>query len=403
MIKAVIIAAGNGTRMRPLTLTRPKPLLKIIDRTILEHNLKQLKGLVEEVIIVIGYKETMIRSVIGDFCNGIKISYVVQESQFGTGDAAKKAIHLIDSKFILLSGDDIYFKEDIKECLKKCPSILLSSIDNPSSFGVVECNNNFVKSLVEKPENPSLDSLVSTGLYFLDKSIFNFNIKKSPRGEYEFTDYIRALIVNQNLYFKKTDKWIPVSYPWNFLEANEIMLENIKRSIMGKVESNCSIIGKIVIEKGSLIKGGTQIEGPVYIRSGTIVGPNAFIRGKTVIGQNCRIGAGVEIKNSVIGDGTNVPHLSYVGDSVIGENCNIGGGTVMANFRFDSKNIRVDIKGNKIDTRRSKLGSILGDNVSIGINCSLMPGTMIASNFIMEPNSVIKGTKYESDNKKNKK
>ncbi|MGI6636865.1 MAG: bifunctional sugar-1-phosphate nucleotidylyltransferase/acetyltransferase [Minisyncoccales bacterium] len=391
MLKAVIIAAGNGVRMQPLTFERPKPLLRIVDKTILEHNLDQLQGVVKEVIIVIGYRGEMIKQRIGDKYGKIRVRYVVQEDQLGTGDAAQKAAQLIDDKFILLNGDDLYLKEDIKATIKKHPSILLGRVKNPSSFGVVECYDNFVKNITEKPENPPAEALVNTGLYFLDKSIFSFAIGKSPRGEVEFTDYIKALITQERLYFKTTSNWIPISYPWNFLEANRLMVGKESKSIKGNIEKNCVIIGNVRIEKGALIKSGTRIEGPVYIGEDTIIGPNAFIREKTIIGRDCRVGAGVEVKASVIGDKTNLPHLTYIGDSVIGDRVNIGGGTILANFRFDKKNIKVNVKGERVDTGFNKLGAIIGDGVSVGINCSIMPGTVIGNDSIIGPGSIVKG------------
>ncbi len=392
MIKAVIMAGGNGVRMRPLTLARPKPLLKVAGKTILEHNLGQLQGLVKDVIIVIGYKGEMIRSLIGDRYKKIKVDYVVQESQLGTGHAAREASRMIEDKFLLMNGDDLYFKDDIKNCLKKYPSILLGRVKNPSSFGVVECRGNFVRKITEKPKIlPSDEALINTGLYFLNKSIFNFKIEKSSRGEYEFTDYIRALLTEQKLYFKTTDKWKPVSYPWDLLEANEFMAKKIKRLFKGKIENGCWITGDVEIGGETLIKSGTRIEGPVRIGLRATVGPNAFIRGNSIIGDDCRIGAGVEIKSSIIGNGTTIPHLSYVGDSVIGDGCNIGGGTMIANFRLDRENIKVEVKGEKVDTGRRKLGAIIGDKVSVGVNCSLMPGTMIGDDSRIGPHSMIKG------------
>ncbi len=402
MIKAVILAGGNGVRMNPLTLTRPKPLMPVVNKTIIEHNLDQLEGLVKEVIIVIGYKGDMIKSLIGDNYGKIKVSYVVQEHQLGTADAAKQAVYFLEDKFILMNGDDLYFREDIKKCLKKYPSILVGRVSTPSFFGVVDCYNDFVRGLIEKPETSDPNALVNTGFYFLDKSIFDFNIEKSLRGEYEFTDYIKAFILNHRLYFRETDKWIPVSYPWNLLGANEFILSSLRRDIRGKVEKGCTINGSVVIEKGAYIKSGTYIEGPAFIRSGAIIGPNAYIRGKTVVGENTRIGANVEIKNSMIGNNTFIPHLSYVGDSIIGDNCNIGAGSIMANFRFDQSSIKVMIKDEMVDSGREKLGVVIGDNSSIGVNSSLMPGVLIGSDSIVGPHSLVKknvvqGSKYFSE------
>ncbi len=402
MIKAVILAGGNGVRMNPLTLTKPKPLMPIINKTIIEHNLDQLEGLVKEVIIVIGYKGDMIKSLIGDNYGKIKVRYVVQKSQLGTADAAKQALHFLEDKFILMNGDDLYFREDIKKCLKKYPSILVGKVFNPSFFGVVDCYNDFVRGLIEKPETSDSNALVNTGFYFLHKSIFDFNVEKSSRGEYEFTDYIKAFILNHRLYFRKTDNWIPVSYPWNLLGANEVLLSSLKRDVKGRVEKGCTINGRVVIEKGAYIKSGTYIEGPVFIGSGTTIGPNAYIRGKSVIGENAKIGTSVEIKNSMIGNNTFIPHLSYVGDSIIGDNCNIGAGSIMANFRFDKSSIKVMIKDQLIDSGREKLGAVIGDNSSIGVNSSLMPGVLIGSDSIVGPHSLVKknvskGTNYFSE------
>jgi UDP-N-acetylglucosamine diphosphorylase / glucose-1-phosphate thymidylyltransferase / UDP-N-acetylgalactosamine diphosphorylase / glucosamine-1-phosphate N-acetyltransferase / galactosamine-1-phosphate N-acetyltransferase len=390
MLKAVILAAGNGVRTQPLTLTRPKPLLKVLDRTIIEHNLSQLRGLVKEAIIVIGYKGDMIKTLLGDKHQGIKIRYVIQEERLGTGDAARKASVFLDDKFLLLNGDDLYFHNDIKQCLKKYPTILLGRVSDPSCFGVVEHHKGFVKNIMEKPERFPLNALVNTGLYYLSKSVFDSRIEKSPRGEYEFTDYVRGFILNERLRYREADKWIPVSYPWNLLEANEFLLEGLRRDVRGTVEKNCNIKGAVFIEKRALIKSGTYIEGPVYIKKNAVIGPNAFIRGKTVIGDNSKVGNGVEVKNSFIGDNVKIAHLSYVGDSVIDDNSNLGAGVILANQRFDSQNVKVSVRGKKIDTNRSKFGSVIGENVNIGINSSLMPGVMISSGTTIFPNSLVK-------------
>lgn len=393
MTQAIILAAGKGVRMQPLTSTRPKPLLRVLNNTILEHNLGQLDGVVDEVIIIIGYKGDMIKSLIGDKYGSMSVRYVEQKDQLGTGDAAKQALPFLKDKFILLNGDDLYFKEDIKNCLSLCPSILLGRVKDPSFFGVVNCYDNFVRGIVEKPAECASNSLVNTGLYCLDKSIFDFEIKESTRGELEFTDYIKSFIKNERLHFYSTEKWFPVSHPWNLLEANESMLKNMRVGIMGSIKGNvdsgCFIIGNVIIEPGAVIKNGTRIEGPVYICKDATIGPNAFIRANTVIGPNCNIGSGVEIKNSVIGSNSKIPHLTYIGDSVIGDDCNISGGTIIANFRLDKDTVKVVVKDKKVDTQRQKFGAVLGDNANIGVNCSIMPGVTIGFNAIIGPNSTV--------------
>lgn len=386
--QAIILAAGKGTRIWPLTVTRPKPLLKVGGKTILEQKLDALTSLVTEVILVIGHKGEMIKDLIGERYKNLEIKYVRQKTPAGTGDAIRKAEQLLEERFLVLYGDDVHSKEDIEECLKRFPSISAIEVENPNSFGVIVPIGNQVKDFVEKPKE-FISNLVSTGILFLPKSILKENIEKSERGEYELPDYLRAFIKREKLYFAKTKDWLPISYPWDLLEVNEFLLKNIEEKIEGTIEKNCQISGPIILEKGATIKSGVYIEGPVFIGKNSQIGPNCYIRKFTSIGNNCRIGQAVEIKNSIIGDGTKIPHLSYIGDSIIGENCNLGAGTIVANLRFDKKTIKTKVKGELVDTGRKKFGCVMGDNTKTGINVSLMPGVMIGTNSVIYPHTVV--------------
>ena len=388
-LQAVILAAGRGKRFQPLTNSRPKPLLKVLNKTILEYNLDQLNNLVGEVVLVVGYRGEKIKNLIGERYKNLKIKYVFQKAQLGTGNAAKKALFLIGDKFLLLNGDDLYDREDIKKCLKKYPCILLARAKNLSNFGIVSCEGEFVKGIIEKPKEPA-DNLVNAGLYFLPKLIFNFKIKKSPRGEYEFTDYLREFIKKEKLFFIKAKNWRSLSYPWDLFEVNEFLLKREKGIREGKVEKNSQIKGKIIAEEGTLIKSGSYLQGPIYIGKNSQIGPNCYIKGPVSIGNNCLIGQAVEIKNSIIGANVKISHLSYVGDSIIGERCNLGAGTIIANLRFDQKTIKLITNGKLVDTKREKFGCILGDGVETGINVSIMPGVLIGSDCLIYPNSLVK-------------
>jgi bifunctional UDP-N-acetylglucosamine pyrophosphorylase/glucosamine-1-phosphate N-acetyltransferase len=387
--QAIILCAGQGTRIYPLTLTKPKPLLSICGKTILEHNLDQLQGLVKEVILVVGYKGEEIKEFLGDKYKNINIKYVWQKRALGTGNAAKMASPLIKNKFLLLYGDDLYDKQDIIKCIEKFPCILLKKIQEPSAFGQVKVERNSVKCLVEKPR-ANVSNLVNTGVYYLDKSIFNFNIKKSSRNEYEFTDYIKCFIKTEKLNCGIAENWIPVSHSWKLLDINEFLLRNAKKKILGICEKNSVIEGKVIIGKGSKIKNGVRIEGPVYIGKNCNVGPNSFIRKYTCIGDDCRIGQAVEIKNSIIGKGTFISHLSYVGDSIIGENCNFGSGTIVANLRHDSADIKTMVNGKLTDTKRRKFGTVFGDGIKTGVGTLIYPGRKIWPGKFTKPGEIVK-------------
>jgi len=375
-MQAIILAAGKGTRFEPLSLTRPKPLFSIFGESILEHNLKQLKGLIKEAIIIVNYKRELIEKLIGNEFEGIKITYIFQEDLNGTGGGIKLAEPLIKDKFLLLNGDDFYFKEDIEQVLKRFPCVLVEENKNPSNFGVIVEEEGFIRSIIEKPENP-LSNLVNTGLYFLPKSILNKEVQKSERGEYEFTDFIKSFIKNNRLYSVKAKNWFPASYPWDIFNALEFFFSKKKKSLKIKKEKNVTIKDKLIVGQGTLIKSGAYIEGPAFIGNNCIIGPNCFIRANTVIGNNCKIGQAVEIKNSIIGNNVNINHLSYVGDSIIGDNCNLGAGTIVANLKHNGETIETMVNKKLIDTKRNKFGTIIGDNSKTGIGTLIYPGRKI--------------------------
>lgn len=156
---------------------------------------------------------------------------------------------------------------------------------------------------------------------------------------------------------------------------------------MGVIEEGVSITGTVILGEGSVIKSGTCIEGPCIIGKDCTIGPHAFIRRSTSIGDNCHIGHCSEVKNSIVMNGTKIPHFNYIGDSVIGSGCNFGAGTKVANLRHDHATVKVC----GTDTRRKKFGAVIGDNIQFGINCSINVGTMIGSNASFGPGSVIEG------------
>jgi bifunctional UDP-N-acetylglucosamine pyrophosphorylase/glucosamine-1-phosphate N-acetyltransferase len=394
-MQAVILAAGESTRTRPLTLTRPKVLLKIANKTLLEHNLEQLNGLVDEVVLVLGYKKDMVMDFLEKIKNktNLRIIWVEQKEQRGTGHALLQAEPKIKDRFVVLMGDDIYHKDSIKACLQHKYSVLADKVKNPSRFGVLIIKDNIVKDVMEKPSKPRSD-LVNCGLYVLDKKIFKElkKIKKSKRGEYELTDALKSLAKKEKIYCEHVKGyWLSTGYPWDMLDANEYLLGKIKASkIRGNIEKNATLKGMILVGMGTVVKNGTYIEGPVIIGKNCTIGPNCYIRAYTCIGDNCSIGNGVEIKNCIIGDKVNIRHLSYVGDSVLGNYINIGGGTLVANLRHDNQNIKTLVNGKMVDTGKRKFGTVIGDGVHTGINTLIYPGRKIWPEKNTLPGEVVK-------------
>ncbi|PPD58741.1 bifunctional sugar-1-phosphate nucleotidylyltransferase/acetyltransferase [Dehalogenimonas etheniformans] len=392
LLKAVILAAGEGRRMKPLTFTRPKPMITVANKPILEWLLLEcIAAGITEFAFIIGYREGSIRDYFGDGTRWkVRISYFIQAEATGTASAIKLAQGMVGDRFIVLNGDGIIGKADI-ERLASFPStsIAVQEVNDTTGLGIIEVENGRVKSILEKPEYAT-SKLANAGTYLFTEAIFQAidRTEKSPRGQFEITRSLEILINDgSGVACQPINYWLTVSYPWELLRVNEIILSGMESGCEGAIEPGAHIEGRCVLGKNTRIRSGSYITGPVIIGENCDIGPNCYIRGSTAIGNGCRIGASVEIKNSIIMSGTKIPHLSYVGDSVIGENCNFGAGTKVANLRFDHRNIR----SGHVDTGLHKFGAIIGDNVQTGINVSINPGTLIGDGALIRPGSVVSG------------
>lgn len=392
-MKAIILSAGEGSRMRPLTLTKPKTMLPVAGKPIIRYIIESLRdnGIID-ILLIVRYKEEMVRDYFGDGSElGVNITYKTQKDFLGTANAIYYGKDFIDDSLIVLNGDLILDNEIIKEIIEKYDDLkpdtlmVLTEVEDPSAFGVVEIEDGNIKSIVEKPKKEEAPSnLINTGIYIFNKDIFN-KIEKteiSQRGEYEITDSLTLQIEDGKIVngHKTSKNWIDVGRPWELIEVNEELIGGLKTQIKGRVEDGAHIHGEIYLDEGSIIRAGVYIEGNVYIGRNCDIGPNSYIRGNSYLGDNVHVGNAVEIKNSIIMENTNVSHLSYVGDSVIGSNCNIAAGTNIANLRFDNGSVKTKIKNQMIDSGRRKLGAIIGDSVKTGINSSFSPGVKVGHN-----------------------
>jgi bifunctional UDP-N-acetylglucosamine pyrophosphorylase/glucosamine-1-phosphate N-acetyltransferase len=396
-MKAVVLVAGKGTRMEPLTSGCPKGKLQVANKPILEHILNSaIEAGVEGFVFITGYLEEQIKEYFGDGSKwGVSIEYVQQKEQLGTANAIGCAKGYVDGAFLVLNGDMLIGQEDLKALVSRTEEavICVKEVENPSDFGVLETENNRVVRIIEKPKNPPTN-LANAGIYLFRESIFDFidRTRASVRNEFEITDSIQMLIDSGASvgYSPLEGSWIDIGYPWDLLKANEYLLKGLKSSCTGAVEPNATIKGDVIIGKGTLIRNGSYIEGPVIIGENCDIGPNCFIRPFTAIGNHVRVGNAVEIKNTIIMEDTHVGHLSYVGDSIIGHRCNFGAGTKVANLRHDGKNIKVMIKSRILDSGRRKLGVIMGDDVHTGINTSINIGVMMEKGRYTYPGEIVK-------------
>ena len=403
-MKAVILAAGEGKRLRPITSSRPKPMIKISGKPILEHIIEALSySEVTEVIIVTNYKGESIQEYFkGIKKSNFKISFKKQEKMIGTGNALSITESMINDDFIVVYGDQLFSPNALKKIIqtfktkKVDGAMAVIPIKNPENYGIIEVDKEQkVKRIIEKPDLKSAPSnLANAGLYVFSKEIFRQikQVKTSIRGEYELTDAI-SLFIKDGKQIEavkiSNDDWLDIGRPWDLLEANKWILERVKHEVWGIIEEGARLIGPITIAKNARIRSGSYIEGPSFIDEGSDIGPNCYIRPHTSIGKNVRIGNACEIKNSIVMDKTHVGHLSYIGDSILCESCNLGAGTIIANYRFDAKSVKMKVQNKIINSGRRKLGAILGDNVKTGIHSILMPGVKVGKNSLIGVNYIV--------------
>jgi len=424
-MKALILAAGEGTRMRPLTSSMPKPLLPVAGRPFLEHTIMALKEAgTDDITILLGWQQSHVVRHFGDgSALGVSIDYLKQERRSGTAHAISMAAGKFRETFICLNGD-VHVTPGMISGLKELHAkteqnvMSLAEVPNPENFGIIVLQGERVVDIVEKPFRP-LSNLANAGIYIFTPEIFDA-IKETPlstRGEYEITDSLKILTGEGKVFGRVLrQRWLDMGRPWDLLTVNELIMKDMEGKEPGEagtrekdsgnpgktrtndispgadIESNVVLRGSVTVHAGAVIRSGSYIEGPVIIGPGAEIGPNAYIRGCSYLCENTKVGAASEVKNSILMKGAKVPHHNYVGDTIIGENCNLGSGTKIANLRLDGRNIWAVVKGRRVDTGRRKLGAILGNNVKTGINSVLDCGTIIGENSFIGPGARVHGT-----------
>lgn len=403
-MQAVILAAGRGTRMGPLTETTPKPMLPVADAPLVEHVADAaVEAGADELVVTVGYGADRLREHLGDAHRGVPVRYAVQESQRGTADALAAAADHVDGAFAVLNGDSLYRGADLARLFESPPRIGAFRVDDPSQYGVLTVDGDAVTEVREKPSDPATD-LVNAGAYsFSAETVDLLDVSESERGERELTDVLARVMAREELGYAVLEEWMDVGRPWELLEANERRLpggdsetrgghDGVRpdAAIRGDVHSNATIRGDVVVEEGATVGPGVVVEGPALLRSGCSVGPNAYVRGATLIGEGARVGHAVEIKNSVLMADATVGHLSYVGDSLLSPSVNLGAGTNVANLRHDGEPVAATVKGERVSTGRRKFGAVLGPGVKTGIQTGINAGVTLSAGARTEPGEIVR-------------
>ncbi|MFP3143568.1 MAG: sugar phosphate nucleotidyltransferase [Caldisphaera sp.] len=400
-MKLVLLAGGKGERLKPLTETKQKTLMPVLNKPLICRHLEKLiKNLnFDQIIIIISYKKEQVIDTINNCIeNNKNITYVDQLEEKGTGHAIKLAMEYGGEDDYLIVYSDLYLSNNVYNNLikLKSPGIVVTESNNPVNYGVVKIDNEIVKEIKEKPKNNEYQSnMIFAGIirFPYEAKKYLDNLRLSPRNEYEVTDAINDMAREFDVSVLKIprNEWQDIGRPWELLLANRLALEEEVKDkvIMGDVHETVIIKGNVFIDKNTEIKPYTIIEGPAYISGKVSIGPTSHIRPYTILMDGSSVGYSVEVKGSVVMKHAKLPHFNYVGDSIVGEYVNLGAGTITANLRFDHKPIKMKVKQDVMDTGMEKLGSIIGDHAQTGINVSILPGKRIGSYALIYPGCIV--------------
>ena len=392
-MKAIILAAGEGTHLSPFSETRPISMIGVAGRSMLDNTFGLLKSAgINDIFIVVGHKkDKLIERLQQQDHNVLNLHYVEQKRKLGIGHAVMQVKNKISpgEYFLLLYGDtltaeNIFSKVQQSFHSFKCPVASICLPPSNQMFGNVFLNARMeITKIIEKPKGNNLGNYVLSGVFILPASFFKLLESSGNSMEKALKKVVAGEGMRASMW---EDDWLDVVYPWEILTANKMIMDSWQESSIAKtatLEANVTLHGIVRIEAGAIIKSGAVLEGPCCIGERSYIGNNSLIRSYTSVGKNCSVGSGVELKNCVVMDNSQIGRLSFVGDSVLGENVDMGAGCMTVNRTVDWKPISVKNGKRPIGTGMTKLGAFLGDGVVVGAGNTLEPGMVVAPGKIL--------------------
>lgn len=390
-LKAVILAAGEGRRCRPLTQTRSKVMLPVGNRPFMEHVIRALAANgVKDLIVVVGYQKERVMNHFEDgVAFGVRITYIEQSELLGTAHALRKAEPYLDEEFLVVNGDNLVDARAVKDLISaKGDNVILAALrPHTGDYGVLKVEEQRVTAIIEKPGRPCA-GILNTGAYKFSPAIFE-ELSRTPiseRGSYELTQTISQMINEGNEIICQTSKgiWSDAIFAWDLLNANSLALGMNDSKVLGEVEDGAKIRGAVQIGEGSIIRSGSYLVGPVSIGKDCDIGPNATILPSTSVGDSVRIASHSEIRNSIIMSGVRIGSGTIVSDSVVGESCALGDQLVI-----ESGPSAVEVEE---AFYRADFGAVLADDVAAGSRVLVSPGTIVGTGARIGSGTTIRGS-----------
>ena len=403
-MKALVLTAGEGKRLWPLTTNRSKSMLMIAGRPVLQYIIDSLvENGIRDIILVVGHgREELIDHFQMGGDKGVRIRYVIQHKQEGAESAILTAREELEDEeeFLLVNGDVLVEPEMVKRTLTNHETIggdvtmLVTLVSNPEQFGTVKIGaNGVVEKMVEKggPDR-YLSNYAVAGVSVFSKETLEL-LEKHGKMEKIFEEMIaNGRQVSAAVWEKE---WAEFTYPWDILKANRIVMD---RQLRGKgsfiaesaeVHPSVVIEGSVYIDEGSIIRPHTTLKGPIYIGKQVYVGNNSLVRDYCSLCDGVRIGYAVEMRNTMVFERVNVGRMTYLADSLIGAETCIEAGAQLWNWRPGTDPLFLEGEIEPVQVPSKKFGAIVGDNVVIGVNASIYPATRIGENSVISAGCII--------------
>jgi UDP-N-acetylglucosamine diphosphorylase/glucosamine-1-phosphate N-acetyltransferase len=387
-MKAVILAAGEGTRLRPFTTSEPKVMIPIANRPIGQYVIDSLvKNGVREMVMVVGYKRERIMSYFGDGRSfGASIEYITQDKSggLGTGFALSKARDVVGDEFIVVAGDNVIEPSTLADIVGKPRGYALVVTESltPSKYGVVLLSGDNIARIIEKPKE-RLSNIISTGIYRLDKEVFQYIDEAARDGDHRLTSAIQRMTPRYRFeaIFTK-GAWRDIVYPWDIVAVNSEAMSRIPQHTAGIVEHGAFVKGLVSIGEGSTVMASAYITGPAAIGENCEVGPGACVCPETSIGDNVVLGPHAVLQQSIVMSNSRIGAGTMLAHSVIGSGVRLG-----PNCVADAEEAKVDADGEV--KRLESVGVMIGENTVVGANVSFRGGIIVGSNCRIAPGKTI--------------
>lgn len=366
---AVVLAAGEGSRLRPLTRYRPKPMLPVANRPIIEYVIDALLQVnITNILVVVGHRHTRIRDHLMQRYPDVEVSYVRQHNQLGSGDALAQATDGITGPFVVVNGDNVIDSTMVGETIRQydvddaVATVAVARSDMASEYGTVCTENERITTILEQNEGAD-QGRINVGVYVFDERIFGALERTSiRRGELSLTAAIPSL-EGEVVPAVPDGVWYDPAYPWDLLAISEQLQAAHPELVSGPED-------RPAIAETARIHEGAVVEDHVLVGPGCEISPGAVLRRGTCLHSDVRVGSNSVLKRSLVGADTSIGPNAVLRDSVVGEEVALGEATTAPGGPADFV---------VQDTlhRDQQLGSLISDRAEVGANVSLTPGARI--------------------------